>query len=173
MSPNPPIGSGDRVQTRLIFTVFILWWHWKLGQGHKNLINSFKYPSNTIHKVWPESIIWSKRQSAHKLFWPKFDSQMTLVFLCNFGQNTPIGSGQAIDNAHFYSLYIVVTFKIRSKSPWKLGQGHHNLISSFYYPNGTTHKVWPESINWFKSYSAEKLFSGQNLTFKMLVSPWK
>ena len=23
--PNPPIGSGDRVQTRLIFTVFIVW----------------------------------------------------------------------------------------------------------------------------------------------------
>ena len=33
--PNPPIGSGDRVQTRLIFTVFIVCWPWKLGQGHQ------------------------------------------------------------------------------------------------------------------------------------------
>ena len=31
----------DRVQTRLIFTVFIVWWPWKLGQCHQNLINSF------------------------------------------------------------------------------------------------------------------------------------
>ena len=58
--PNPLIGSGDRVQTRLIFTVFIVWWPWKLGQGHQNLINSFNYPNDIIHKVWPESIIGSK-----------------------------------------------------------------------------------------------------------------
>ena len=32
---------------------------YKLGQGHQNLIdNHFNYPSDTIHKVWPESIIW-------------------------------------------------------------------------------------------------------------------
>ena len=33
---NPLIGSGDKEQTRLIFTVFILWWPWKLGQGQQN-----------------------------------------------------------------------------------------------------------------------------------------
>ena len=36
--PNPPISSRDRVQTRLMFTVFIVWWPWKLGQGHQNLL---------------------------------------------------------------------------------------------------------------------------------------
>ena len=29
--------STYRVQTRLIFTVFIVWWPWKLGQGHQNI----------------------------------------------------------------------------------------------------------------------------------------
>ena len=40
--------------------VFILWWPWKLGQGHQNIINFFNYPNATIHKkmtfrllVWP------------------------------------------------------------------------------------------------------------------------
>ena len=57
---NPPIGSGDRVQTRLILPSLV-WWPWKLGQGHQNLIKSFNYSNDTIHKVWPESIIWFKR----------------------------------------------------------------------------------------------------------------
>ena len=66
--PNPPFGSGDRVQTRLIFRVFIVWWPWKLGQGHQNLINSFDYPNDTIHKVWPESIIRFKRRVQKSFF---------------------------------------------------------------------------------------------------------
>ena len=57
-----------RAQTRLIFTVFIVWWPWKLGNGHQNLINSFNYPNDTIHKVWLEPIIWFKKQGADKLF---------------------------------------------------------------------------------------------------------
>ena len=77
---NPPVGSGGRVQTRLIFTVFIVWWPWKLGHGHKNLINSFNYPSDTIYKVWPQSIIWLKRWSAD-IFWSKFDIQSAGVTL--------------------------------------------------------------------------------------------
>ena len=36
-----------RVQTMLILTIFIVWWPWKLGQGRKNLINSFNYPKDT------------------------------------------------------------------------------------------------------------------------------
>ena len=59
---NPPIGSGDKSADKAhFFTVFIVWWSWKLGHGHQNLINSFNYPNYTIHKVWPESIIWFKR----------------------------------------------------------------------------------------------------------------
>ena len=76
---NLPIGSG--VQTRLIFTVFIVWWPWKLGHGNQNLINSFNYPNDTIHKVWPESIIWLKRQGADKFFLSKCDFQSVGVTL--------------------------------------------------------------------------------------------
>ena len=73
---------------RLIYTVLIMWWPWKLGQGYQNLINSFNYPIDTIHEVWPESIIWFKRYGAGKPFWWKF---------------------------HIHSAG--VTFKIRSRSP--------------------------------------------------------
>ena len=48
--------SADKPQ----FTVFKVWCPWKLDQGHQNLINSFNYPNDTIHKVWPESIICSR-----------------------------------------------------------------------------------------------------------------
>ena len=59
VSQTHQLGQEITVQTWLIFTVFIVWWPWKLGQGHQNLINSFNYPNDTIHKVWPESIIWA------------------------------------------------------------------------------------------------------------------
>ena len=44
----------DRLQKspfKLILTVLIVWWPWKLGKGHQNLINSFNYHSDTIHKA--------------------------------------------------------------------------------------------------------------------------
>ena len=34
---NPPIDSGDSVQTRLLFIVFIVWWPWKIDQGHQKI----------------------------------------------------------------------------------------------------------------------------------------
>ena len=86
MSPNPPIGSGDIAQTRLIFTVFIVCWPWKLGQGHQNLINSFNYPNDTIHKVWSESIIWFKRWCADKLFFGQNVTFKMLVWSWKWGQ---------------------------------------------------------------------------------------
>ena len=161
---NPPIGSGDRVQTMLIFTVFTVWCPWKLGQGHQNLINSFNYPNDTIHKVWPESIIWFKRQSADKLFWSKFDIQSTGVtlkmrsrspksnnfflmsqwcFCCKFGQNPSIGSGDRVQTRLIFTVFIVWW-------PWKLGQCHQNLTKSLIHPNITIYEVWAESAIWFK-----------------------
>ena len=50
--------SADKAQ---FYSLFIVWWPWKSGQGHENLINSFNYTNDTIHKVWPESTIWFKR----------------------------------------------------------------------------------------------------------------
>ena len=43
---------------------------------------------------------------------------VSVVFLCKFDQNPPIGSGdKSAEKSHFYSLYSVVTLKIRSRSP--------------------------------------------------------
>ena len=49
---------------------------------------------------------------------------------------------QSADKVHFDSLYSVVTLKIRSRSP------KSNQI--FKPPKVTIHKVWPESVIWFK-----------------------
>ena len=87
-------------------------------------------------------------------FWSKFDIQsagvtlkmrprspkskifflphVSVVFVCKFGQNPPISSGnKSADKAHFYSLFSVVTLK--------LDQGHQNLTDSFNYSNDTIH----------------------------------
>ena len=45
------------------------------------MINSFKYPNDTTHKIWPESIIRFKRKGAEKLFWSKLDIQSAGVTL--------------------------------------------------------------------------------------------
>ena len=43
--------TGSKLQESLIFTVFIGWWPWKLGQGHQDLINSLLRNTDTIHIV--------------------------------------------------------------------------------------------------------------------------
>ena len=40
---------------RLIYTVFIGWWPWKLSKGHQNLINSFHPPNNVSMQVSSKS----------------------------------------------------------------------------------------------------------------------
>ena len=58
-----------------LFLVFIVWWPWKLGQGHQNLLKSLNYPNFTIYEVWPESVIWFKRQGADRVvFGSKFEN---------------------------------------------------------------------------------------------------
>ena len=151
---NPPIGLGDRVQTMLICTTFIVWWPWKFGQGHQNLINSFNYPNDTIHKVWPESMIWFKRQGADKLFWSKFDIQSAGVTLkmrqghqnliisspyptgvsMQVWSKSTIASGDRVQTRLIFTVFIVWV-------PWKLGQDHQNLTKSLNYPNVTIYEV--------------------------------
>ena len=40
--------------------------------------------------------------------------------------------------------------------PWKLGQGHRNLITPFSCPNDVSVPVWSKSIQWFRRYRADK-----------------
>ena len=88
--------------------------------------------------VWP-----CKRGQGH----PKLTifSHLPMVFLCKFGQNPPIGSGDRVQTKFFfiYCLCSVVT-------SWNLGQNHHSLIKSSNNPNVTIYEVWPESVIWFK-----------------------
>ena len=66
--PNPPIGSGDRVQTMLIITVFIVWWPWKLSQGHQNLINSLIIIPMIQYIKVDQNLSFGSRDRVHSLF---------------------------------------------------------------------------------------------------------
>ena len=177
-SQNPPIGSGDRVQTRLIFTVLIVWWPWKLGQGHQNLISSFNYPNDTIHKVWPESIICFKRQSADKLlFWSKFDIQSAGVTL-KMRSRSPKSNhffpmSQWCFPASLVKIHLLVQETVQTRLtftvfivwwPWKLSQGHQNQNKSLNHPNITIYEVWPEYAK-VQETGSRQAFFGQNLKF--------
>ena len=167
-----------RVQTMLIFTVFIVWWPSKLGQGHRNLINSFNYPNDTLHKVWPESIIGSRDRVQTSFF------RQNLTFkvpVCpwkwgqghqNINISSPCPSGVSMQNwskftkwfrrwnadkAHFYSLYSVVTLKIRSRS-----QKSDQIFKPSQYYN-----VWSLVIirHFVQEIGCRQYFLGQNLKF--------
>ena len=86
---NPPLGSGDRVQTMLIFTVFIVWWPWKLGQGHHNLFKSLTIPMLQYMKFGQNQSFGSSDRCCKQVF---------------LGQKSLIRSAG-------------VTLKMRSKSP--------------------------------------------------------
>ena len=77
---NPPIGLGDRVQTRLIFTVFIVWWPWKLGQGHQNLTNPFIIPMIQSIKYGQNTSFDSRDRVLTSFFRSKLDIFKVLVW---------------------------------------------------------------------------------------------
>ena len=91
-------------------------------------------------------------------------SHVPMVFLCKFVKIHQLVHEMRVQTRLIFSLFSVVTLKIGSRSP----KSNH-----FNYPNDTIHKVWPESVIWFKRLGADKLFLGQNLTFKVLVWPRK
>ena len=48
---------------------------------------------------------------------------------------------------------------VRVPRPWKLDQGHQNLISSSSCPNVISMQIWSKSANWFTRYCAHKKLS--------------
>ena len=81
---NPLIGAGNRVQTMLILTVFIVWWPWKLGQGHQNLIKSsnlLTIPKLQYIKFGQNQSFGSRDRVQTRVFWSKFDIQSAGVTL--------------------------------------------------------------------------------------------
>ena len=71
------------------------------------------------------------------------------MLLCKFGQNPSIGL-QDIALERLISTFFMDSW------PWKLGQGHQNLINSEPPPNNASVQVWSKSINWFTKYCAGK-----------------
>ena len=61
--------------------------------------------------------------------------------------------------------------------PWKWGQGHQKLISSFHHPNNMTVQVWSKPTHWFRRLRVQTRSyvdaNAENLTFKVLVWPVK
>ena len=142
-------------------------------------IRSRSQKSNKIHKVWPESIIWFKRERADKLFFgSKFDFQSAGVTLkmrskspnsisspCPSGVSLQVWSKstnwfrrQRADKAHFIFTVFIVWW------PWKLGQVHQNLIKSLNHPKITMYEDW--SIHHLvQKIGCRQAFWDQNLKF--------
>ena len=147
-----------------------MWRPWKLGQGHENLINSFNYPNDKIHKVWPEYIIWFKQRVQTSFLGSKFDIRSAGVTL-------KMRSWSPKSN-HFF-LMSLRYFCASSVKIHQLIQEIECRKSSFYsllfitMIHCTTHKVWPEYIISFKRQGADKLFwskfdiQGPGVTLKM------
>ena len=191
----------------------------------------FNYLNDTICKVWPESIIWLKRSNADKLFCqnltfkvlvdlekmsrsPKSNIFCPMSKWCFYASLVKIH--QLVEEivcrqGSFYSLYSVVTLKIRSMSPkseqiftlsqryniwslarirhlvqgigcrqtfsvkiwkkysfivwwpWKLGQGHQNLIKSLIHTNVTIYMSFGQNPSFASRDRVQTSFFGQNL----------
>ena len=103
------------------FTVFIVWWPWKLGQGHQNLIIFFLVIPMIQYIKFGQNPFFGSRDRVQTIFFflllskldiesadvtlqmrsrsPEsnhFFSHVPMVFLCKFGQNPPIGSGDRV-----------------------------------------------------------------------------
>ena len=51
------------MQKKRIYHGYLVQIEKSVPRDHQNLINSLNQPNVTIYEVWPESVIWFKRQS--------------------------------------------------------------------------------------------------------------
>ena len=127
--------------------------------GTRDRVQTRCFVQNLTFKVmlWP----WKWGKGNQKLFL----SHVSVVFLCKFGQNPPIGSGDRVLTRLIFTVFIVWW-------PWKLGQGCKNLINYCKYPNDTMRKVGQNPLLGSR-VRVQTIFFGQNLTFNVVVWPWK
>ena len=160
---NPSFGSGDRVQTICFWSKFVkvLLWHWKRGQCHQKLTISFPCPNGVYVQVWLKSIHLLRRERADKAYYYSLYSVVTLKIRSNlltikiiqyitFGQSPSFGSRDRVQTS-FWSKFDKVLLW-----PWKRGQCHQNLNTSFPCPNGVYVQVWLKSIHWFRRETTDK-----------------
>ena len=68
---NPLFGSRDRMHTNFFWSKFYSFYsvvNLEIRSRSPNSNQIFKQPNVTTDEVWPESVIWFKRQGADKLF---------------------------------------------------------------------------------------------------------
>ena len=100
----------------------------------------------------------------HSKYWCDLENEVTksflphvpMVFLCKISQNPPIVSGDRVQTMLIFSLYSVVTLKIRSRSPksdqiFKPSQ-HYN-IWSLARMRHLVQEIWCRQAFWSKFYS--------------------
>ena len=175
---NPPIGSGDRVQKRLIFTVFIVWWPWKLGEGQQ-IWPSQHYNIWSLARIWhlvqervQTSFFRSKFENVRVLVWPWKWGQdhqnliisflsLSIMCLCKFRQNPPIGSGDRVQKRLIFTVFIVWW-------PWKLGEGQQIWPSQHY-------NIWSLARIWHlvQERVQTSFFRSKFENVRVLVWPWK
>ena len=167
----------NREQTMLIFKLFLGWWPWKLGQGHQNLIKPLYYPNDkfikfgqnpSFLKIWYSKNLCDLENvvKVTKIYSPL--SPLPKVFLCQFGQYVNMDSGGSVQRKlNLYSLNLVVTLKVRSRSPKIL----LTLICDCPNDNSTWSLVWIHYL--IRVIGCRKAASGKYLTFKVMIWPWK
>ena len=105
--------------------------------------SSFGSRDSVLVKIWHSKCLCNLENEVKVTKILSFLSDVQTLFLCKFGQNPPIGSGDLIisspcqngvsmqvwsnpsigsedkspDKAHFYSVYSAVTLKMRTRSP--------------------------------------------------------
>ena len=140
------------METRLIFTDFIVWWPWKLGS--RNVQTSFLGQNLTFKvQVWPGK-------------WGQSHQNLIISFYYLSGVSVQVwskstNSFRGVETRLIFTVFIVWW-------PWKLGHGHQIplIIPIIQYI-----KFGPNPL--FVSRDRVQTLFGQNLIFKVLVWPWK
>ena len=149
-----------------------MWWPWKLGQGHQNLIKSFNYPIDTIHYVWPNQLLGSRDRVQkisfflvkiwHSKCWYDLENEVNvtkiysllspfpLMCLCQFGQiHLLVEKKECRQKATRTPTPTNLTFKV-FVWPLKWGQGHQNLSPFFSVPIMYLCARLVKSTHWFR-----------------------
>ena len=79
-----------------------------------------------------------------------------MIQYIKFGQN-PSFVSKEVQSSFLWSTF--ENFKVLVW-PWKWGQGHQNLITSFPRPNNVPVQVWSKSTHWFRRQSADNKLRG-------------
>ena len=153
----------------LILVDYVWQWPWKLDQGHQNLFSFLSFPNVMYMQIWLKSASRFMRYCAHKhllaqiwQFKPHSDLEnrsrspkpisssscpyviSMQIWLKSANQFMTYGA-----HKHFFGLNLAVEVP---QWPWKLCQGHQNLINSLLCIIVTSMQIWLKSTHQFTRY---------------------